>query len=265
MRQRMLLLLAVIFGLLAFVLTYRQLESEKRRLAGNSKAIDLIQVKRNMVEGEVLTENDVQKLRTTRQESDLADSREIPWRALYQVVNHTLDNSIVKGQVLQYTDLKTGQRRNGFSGMVQNNWRAVSIPVDTVSSVNNLIQPNDNVDVIGTFRFPDLRGDSMKDTVTKTILQDVKVLAVGKSWRAGDTAEGPGRSYSTVTLQLMPDEVEMVIFASQKGKITLSLRNYNDTKISRDIERRSVDFQQLEKEIPGYNQRRELRRNRGVK
>ena len=263
MRQRMLLLLAVVFGLLAFVLTYRQIESEKRRIAGSAKAVDLVQIKRNMVEGETITENEVQKLRTSRREEDLADSREIPWRALYQVVNHTLDNSIVKGQILQYTDLKSGMRRNGFSAVVQNNWRAVSIPVDTVSSVNNLIQPNDNVDVIGTFRFPDVRGDSMKDTVTKTILQDVKVLAVGKTWRSGDGEAG--RSYSTVTLQLMPDEVEMVIFASQKGKITLSLRNFNDTKISRDIEKRSVDFQQLEREIPGYNQRRELRRHRGVK
>ena len=90
------------------------------------------------------------------------------------------------------------------------------------------------------------------------------MLAVGKMWRAGESGEA-GRSYSTVTLQLMPDEVEMVIFASQKGKITLSLRNFNDTKISRDIEKRSVDFQQLEREIPGSNQRRELRRNRGVK
>jgi hypothetical protein len=77
--------------------------------------------------------------------------------------------------------------------------------------------------------------------------------------------EGGGRTYSTVTWQLMPDEVEMVTFASQKGKITLSLRNFNDTKISRDIEKRSVDFQQLEREIPGYNQRREMRRNRGVR
>ena len=103
MRQRMLLLLAVIFGLLAFVLTYRQIESEKRRISGSAKVVDLIQVKRDMVEGETITENDVQKLRTSRQEDALADSREIPWRALYQVVNHTLDNSIVKGQVLQYT------------------------------------------------------------------------------------------------------------------------------------------------------------------
>ena len=34
MRQRILLLLAVVFGLLAFILTYRQIESEKRRISG---------------------------------------------------------------------------------------------------------------------------------------------------------------------------------------------------------------------------------------
>ena len=43
-------------------------------------------------------------------------------------------------------------------------------------------QLNDNVDVLGTFRFPDLRGDNSLDTVTITILQNVKVLAVGNRW-----------------------------------------------------------------------------------
>jgi pilus assembly protein CpaB len=63
----------------------------------------------------------------------------------------------------------------------------------------------------------------------------------------------------------MPDEVEMIIFASQKGRLTLSLRNYEDTRITRDIEKRSVNFKLLEKEIPNYNQRREDRRNRRSK
>ena len=138
----------------------------------------------------------------------------------------------------------------------------MSIPVDPVSSVNNLIQPNDNVDVLGTFRFPDLRGDNSLDTVTITILQNVKVLAVGNRWGSnyGSDAMNAQRSYSTVTLQLYPDEVEMVIFAAQKGRLTLSLRNFEDERISKDIEARSVNFKSLEKEIPKYNKRREERR-----
>jgi pilus assembly protein CpaB len=257
----MLLVLAVVFGLLAFILTYQQIESEKRRIAGDSETAILIQVTRNMVEGETLTEKDVARYTVKRRREAMANSREIPWSQLYKVVNHKLDTSINRGQILQTTDLKFGARRNGFSGIVQDGWRAVSIPVDPVSSVNNLIQPNDNVDVIGTFRFPDVRGDSALDTVTLTILQDVKVLAVGNRWgnNFADNANTQ-RSYSTVTLQLYPDEVEMVIFASQKGRLTLSLRNFEDERIARDIEARSVNFKSLEKEIPKYNKRREERR-----
>ena len=265
MRQKMLLVLAVIFGLLAFVLTYQQIEAEKRRISGDSETAILIQVTRNMVEGETLTEKDVARYTVKRRREAMANSREIPWSQLYKVVNHKLDTSINRGQILQTTDLKFGSRRNGFSGVVQDGWRAVSIPVDPVSSVNNLIQPNDNVDVIGTFRFPDVRGDSALDTVTLTILQDVKVLAVGNRWQSPIAESGVSGSYGTITLQLMPDEVEMLIFASQKGKITLSLRNFEDTRISRDIEKRSVNFKLLEKEIPNYNMRREERRNRRMK
>ena len=262
MRQKMLLLLAVIFGLLAFMLTYRQLEAEKRRIAGDSETVVLIRAARNMVEGEVLTARDVVRYPVQRRREAMANSREIPWSQLYKVVNHKLDTSISKGQILQTTDIKFGARRNGFSGIVQDGWRAVAIPVDPVSSVNNLIQPGDNVDVIGTFRFPDVRGDSSLDTVTLTILQDVKVLAVGNRWQSQLPESGTGQTYGTITLQLMPDEVEMLTFASQKGRITLSLRNFEDTRISRDIEKRSVNFKLLEREIPNYNMRRENRRNR---
>ena len=37
---------------------------------------------------------------------------------------------------------------------------------------------------------------------------------------------------------------------------------FEDTRITRDIEKRSVNFKLLEKEIPNYNKRREDRRNR---
>ena len=59
MRQKLLLLGAVVFGLLAFVLTYRQLEAEKRRILGDSETVVLIRITRNMVENEEIRETDV--------------------------------------------------------------------------------------------------------------------------------------------------------------------------------------------------------------
>ena len=260
MRQKMLLLLAVVFGLMAFMLTYKQLEHEKAKIRGSSEEQVLIQIKNNMVEGQEIKLTDIAALRVRREKDTFNRSREIPWEERSRVVGRRLEVTVVPGQLLQYTDLKPITLRNGFSAIIKDQYRAISIPVDPVSSVNNLIQPNDNVDVLGTFRFPDMRGDNSLDTVTITILQNVKVLAVGNRWGSpmGDAAAQ--RSYSTVTLQLYPDEVEMVIFASQKGKLTLSLRNFEDERIAKDIEARSVNFKSLEKEIPKYNKRREERR-----
>lgn len=261
MRQKMLLLLAVIFGLLAFMLTYKQLEHEKAKIRGSSEERILIQVKNSMVEGQEIKVTDIAPHRVRRERDSFNRSREIPWEERARVIGRRLEVTVIPGQLLQYSDLKPVTLRNGFSAIIKEQCRAVSVPVDPVSSVNNLVQPNDNVDVLGTFRFPDLRGDNSLDTVTITILQNVKVLAVGNRWGSNfsDSANAP-RSYSTVTLQLYPDEVEMVIFASQKGKLSLSLRNFEDERISKDIEARSVNFKSLEKEIPKYNKRREERR-----
>ena len=262
MRQKMLLLVAVVFGLMAFMLTYKQLEHEKAKIRGNSEERVLIQVKNNMVEGQEIKITDIGPKRERRERDSFNRSREIPWEERSRVVGRRLEVTVVPGQLLQYSDLKPVTLRNGFSAIIKDQYRAISIPVDQVSSVTNLIQPNDNVDVLGTFRFPDMRGDNSLDTVTMTILQNVKVLAVGSRWgnNISDGSNVAQRSYSTVTLQLYPDEVEMVIFASQKGKITLSLRNFEDERIAKDIEARNVNFKSLEKEIPKYNKRREERR-----
>lgn len=263
MRQKLLLLLAVIFGLLAFILTYQQLEAEKRRLQGNAEKVFLIRVTRNMAENEEITEADIARFPAERTREALAISREIPWSEASRIIGRKLETSIVAGQTLLSTDLKLPTQRQGFTAVIQPGRRAVAIPIDPVSSVNYLVQPNDNVDVIGTFRFPDVRGDTALDTITLTILQDVKVLAVGNRWGAmAGTDPNGARNYGTVTLLLWPDEVEMIVFASQKGKLSLSLRNFEDERIDRDIESRSVNFKLLEQEIPKYNQRREERRQR---
>ena len=261
MRHKMLLLGAVLFGVIAFVLTYQQLEAERRSIRGTSETVMLIRLTRDKAEGEELRQEDLARYEAQRRPGEGGMSRDIPWTEASRVVGRRLEVSMRAGQTLQSTDLKPISQRQGFSGVIRQDYRAVSIPVDSVSSVNNLIQPNDNVDVIGTFRFSDVRGDSSLDTVTLTILQDVKVLAVGNRWGAASLDPTGNRTYGTVTLLLYPEEVEMIVFASQKGKLTLSLRNFEDERIERNIESRSVNFKLLEQEIPKYNQKRQERRS----
>ncbi len=256
MRQKLLLLGAVFFGFLAFALSYIQLQAEKQKIRGEAESAFLIKVTRNIAAGEELRDGDIARIEVHRLRDGSSNTREIPWSQSSSVIGRKLESSMAAGQLLQSTDLKPLSQRQGFNAIIREGMRAVSVPVDAVSAVSNLVLPNDNVDVVGTFRFPDMRGDSALDTVTLTILQNVKVLAVGSRW-GGYAGESGGRSnYSTVTLLLYPEEVEMVIFASQKGRLSLSLRNFDDSRIERKIEKRSVNFKQLEKDIPSYNERR---------
>lgn len=254
MKQKLLLVLAVFFGFLAFILSYAQLNAEKKKILGEAETIYVIQLKKDKIADEEISMDDIERKEIKRMRNKDVATREIPWTQAPYVVGRRLETSMRKGQILQDSDLKLITQRQGFNIHVRKGYRAVSIPVDATSSVTNLIQPHDNVDVIGTFRFPDLKGDSALDTVTMTILQNVRVLAVGRRYNTYSAdPQGMGRaSYNTVTLMLLPHEVEMVVFASQKGRLSLSLRNYNETEIIPDTP--SIDFRKLEKDLPAYNQ-----------
>ena len=163
---------------------------------------------------------------------------------------------IAPGKIINYRDIEDiTLQSKGLSSHVAIGYRAKTISVDSVSAVNYLIKPLDRVDVIGTFTFPNARNDRDIDTITLTILQSVLVLATGSD--TAQSFDGSGRSYSTVTLQLTPEEVEMIDFASQKGMLSLSLRNPEDSAMTSKLQ--SVNFKYLQEHLKDYNKKRETR------
>ncbi len=256
MKQKFLLLGALFFGFLAFVLAYQQIESEKRKALGDLETAYLIRLTRNVTAGEELKRDHIARYEVKRSRAGDVSSREIPWRQYEMYVGRQLETTLSAGHTLQYSDLKPLSQQQGFTRKIQRGMRAVSIPVDMVAAINNLVKPNDDVDIIGTFRFPEARGDSAIDTVTMTMLQNVKVLAVGSRWE-NYSADASGRAnYATVTLLVYPNEAELLIFASQKGRLSLALRNYDDRVVLDDKTIRQVDFARLNQLIPEYNTHR---------
>lgn len=263
MRQKLLLVVAVFFGLLAFFLTYQQISQEKKRIRGSTVELNLIVTTRSLAEGETITAGDLAENRIRRFPKDVSDN-DVRWEDRARIIGQKLGRSIGRGEIVRYYDLAMlGSRRGGLASIIDQGERAISIAVDATSSVTGLISPDDNVDIIGTFRFPDMKGDQALDTITMTILQNVRVLATGTEM--GQTASMPGRrtqarakGYSTVSLALTPKEVEMIIFASQKGRLCLSLRNTEETKVEGDLQ--SVNFRFLEQNIPRYTQERQQRK-----
>jgi pilus assembly protein CpaB len=114
-----------------------------------------------------------------------------------------------------------------LSAVLAQGKRGVSIPVESESASGGFIVPNDRVDVILT-----------RDGVSQTVLQNVRVLAIGK--RLGevgttggqeDSEEPAGRGFSSdtiATLELDPGQGETLINAGELGSLSLALRSMAD-------------------------------------
>lgn len=112
--------------------------------------------------------------------------------------------------------------------------RAVAVKIDESSGVDNHLEPGCHVDVVGVFT---IQRDHRRETIARTILEDVEVAAVGQ--RLAPTAPTPGdekdkksgkreRPARAVTLLVKPGQVPTLHLAEQKGKLKLSMRGALD-------------------------------------
>ena len=106
--------------------------------------------------------------------------------------------------------------------MIPQGMRAVSVRVNDVVSVAGFVQPGTHVDVLAT---GSLGGN---DRQTTTVLENVLVLAVGKSLDRNASADA--QTAPVITLAVSPDDAQKLALVSQEGRIQLSLRNPMDTK-----------------------------------
>lgn len=99
--------------------------------------------------------------------------------------------------------------------------RAVSISIDKVKSVSGLIQAGDKVDVIAV---PPRDGNTQPRGYA--ILRGVTVLALGNMLEtAGATPSPDNQNYQTITLELTPEQTDLIAMADLNTTLRLALRS----------------------------------------
>lgn len=133
---------------------------------------------------------------------------------------------LVRGEPVVEAKLASNDAGTGLSALLPEGHRAVAVRVDDVVGVAGFLHPSDHVDVIVTMK-PKDDGDS--PTVSKIILQNIRVLAVGKE--VGQSGRGLDKTVPATVATLMVDSAqsEELALASTKGKLLLSLRSRLDT------------------------------------
>ena len=264
MKRQIVLIISLVAGLVAAILTRTyltikegEIKAEKAKLVKKYGTIDVLAFKRDMPSGSVLAKADFGLLTVPamgmRGQALTEDN-------LSDVIGRKTIVGHKAKEVLFWSDIEGGNpHEKGLSADVKRQMRAMSINVNGAASVSGMIKPNDHVDVIGTFNFPDDDGKIKRgDPVTCTILQNVLVLATGKDTAKTQSRElgmVGGSNYSTVTLEVSPREAEMLAFAEQiKGRLILTLRNRNDTSSEKELPQ--VDYVKIRQEMEELNLKR---------
>ncbi len=266
MKQKIVLIVAVLAGLLAAILTRTYLAAKDSEYSKLKRDFN----ERHGTIGVLIFMKDVPS-GTVIQKSDLYE-RTVPAAGLRgqaltranvpDIVGRKLVNGRRAKEILFWSDIEGGNPLGGgLAADIRRKMRAVSINASGAAAVSGMVKPNDHVDVIGTFSFPKTAPDGktiIQELVTCTILQNVLVLATGKETaKSAPALSFGGTSYSTVTLEVTPREAEMLVFAEQiKGRLSLTLRNRNDTSYEKELPQ--VDFAKIRSEIEALNSKRQL-------
>ena len=130
---------------------------------------------------------------------------------------------IVNGKIVE-ANPKSGL----MAAMVTPGMRAVTVNIKNDTGVAGFVLPDDKVDVLltRTIAFP-VNGQTSNKTVSSTILENVKVLAIDQ--RVMQEKGQGAMTGSSATLELSPQDAEKLSVAGNLGEISLVLRSYADS------------------------------------
>jgi pilus assembly protein CpaB len=187
--------------------------------------------------------------------------------AAFDTVTPTV--GILAGEPVVRSRLSDPRQGTGVAALVDPNMRAVAIEADASAANTGLVYPGAFVDVIVTFRDQDGTGPA-----ATTAVQRAQVLSVGLDVDVAtrDRQEEGGkfksrRETTYVTLEVTPEQAEIISVARNEGRISLALRNGTDDKIIETAGARPIDIlPEIEFEEPGVDEKsrksRKARSNR---
>ena len=127
-----------------------------------------------------------------------------------------LNVDLKAGQLLMHVHL-IEPAQPALASRLSPDMRAVTIPVDLLSSMSGLLQPGDRVDLFVSFEYKGQR-------TTAALLQGIEVLATGQQTKMmEDRAAATEARYSTVTLAVSHAQATKLVAARQGGTITAVL------------------------------------------
>jgi pilus assembly protein CpaB len=216
------LFLAVVFAAIATLLVYRYLSNSPK--ATNAVATQKVVVANQLIPAKTTVTKHMVK------EVEVPKTYITPKAVirLEDVVGKITTDRIMEGEQLVAERFSNGKTVT-LAFRIPEKHRAVTIAVDEIIGVANLIKPGDYVDILVTLEKEEIETTNqiiLYPKSTKIILQNLQILAIGQDMRDSESVvDGLPKS---VTLAVLPEDAEKLVLAEEMGRLRLALRRVED-------------------------------------
>lgn len=233
---------AIAFGVMSIVGARNYIDArlarEKARLQPSHETVEVVVAKRDLKRGDTVGADTMAVRRLPRQ---YAPGGAVVPERFEAIAGARLLLPMRAGEPLLPTALAPSEPAS-ISARVRPGIRAMTVAVDEVNSLSGLLQPGDRIDLLLSVRPPSAAG-VVQPEVTRTVLQDVPVLATGRQSRVSAGEDAPaGRPFTAITVEVLPEQAQRLVVAQRSGKLTAVLRNPNDR---RPVPERRLDLNML--------------------
>ena len=148
--------------------------------------------------------------------------------AIKEITGSIARSPFIAGEPIREQKLVKADGSGFMAAILPAGSRAVSTEISPETGAGGFILPNDRVDVLLTKRDKSMDGKGADIAVSEIILSNIRVLAIDQAPKEKEGASAlVGR---TVTLELKPDQTEMLARSRQSGTLSLALRSIADIK-----------------------------------
>jgi len=226
--KRRLFLLGLAFGMagcaafLVKVYLDRKAAELEAKYTDNTQKVSVVVVKKNISAN---TRLKIEDLAHRKMPADMVPPDAIAPADVERAVGQSLKVDLPLGRPLLWAYLSSGTRQS-FSDLLDDDRRALTIAVDELNSISGMIRPYDRIDLFIISKEKSFVQGKRDSKVVRPLLQDVLVKATGNTVRRETAADGReyDRRYSTLTLDLPPEEIGRVLIAQENGELKAALK-----------------------------------------
>ncbi len=209
--EAVIIILAVLLGSIGAAIQHANKVALEERIREQFQTVAVLTVNKNLEASTILKPEHLDVVQVLR--SSLTPNMmtaDLSTKAL----DKALKIAMLPGDPIMFSSLEGGLTKGTMSEKIPMGKRLFVLMIADPLTSTGFIHPGDKVDILAQMDFPG------KGNTTFTILENIKLIAVGK-----DIDQKKGSEGTKVSFFVTPEEMERLRFAQREGKFFISLRN----------------------------------------